>query len=55
VAGIRVALPATFDRQWAEAELARSNSLAVAIRIGRPLTMLPSGNNLRDLYLLARS
>jgi glycerate 2-kinase len=55
VAGIRVTLPAAFDRGWAEAELARSNSLAVAVRIGRPLTMLPSGNNLRDLYLLARS
>jgi len=55
VAGIRVTLPAAFDRGWAEAELARSNSMAVAVRIGQPLTMLPSGNNLRDLYLLARS
>jgi hydroxypyruvate reductase len=54
VAGIFVSLPARFDRTMAERELARSNAFAVAARIGRPLTMPPSGNNLRDLYLLAR-
>ena len=55
VAGFRVALPVQFDRAAAERELARSNSLAVAASIGTPLPMRPSGNNLRDLYLLARS
>lgn len=55
VAGIRVSLPVTLDRSAAERELARSNSFEVASAIGEPLTMLQFGNNLRDLYLLARS
>jgi hydroxypyruvate reductase len=55
VAGIRISLPAAFDRTMAERELAGSNSYAIAAAIGKPLTMVPSGNNLRDLYLLARS
>jgi glycerate 2-kinase len=55
VAGIRISLPAAFDHQWAERELARSNAFAVAAAIGETLTIPPSGNNLRDLYLLARS
>jgi hydroxypyruvate reductase len=55
VAGIRVSLPVTFDRTFAERELARSNSFEIASAIGEPLTIVPSGNNLRDLYLLARS
>ena len=55
VAGIRISLPAAFDRTMAARELDRSNSYDTAAAIGRPLTMVPSGNNLRDLYLLARS
>jgi glycerate 2-kinase len=55
VAGIRVSLPVQFDRAAAQRELARSNSFAVAASIGKPLTTAPTGNNLRDLYLLARS
>jgi len=55
VAGFHVTLPVTFDRAAAEQELARSNSLAAAASIGEALTMAPTGNNLRDLYLLARS
>ena len=55
VAGLRLSLPVQFDRDAAERELARSNSFAVAAAIGKGLTMPPSGNNLRDLYLLARS
>ena len=55
VAGVRISLPAAFDRTMAARELARSNSFAVAAAIGEPLTVVPSGNNLRDLYLLARS
>jgi len=55
VAGFHVSLPVQFDRAAARRELARSNSLAVAASIGKPLATVPSGNNLRDLYLLARS
>jgi len=55
VAGIRISLPAAFDRTMAARELDRSNSYEIAADIGQPLTMVPSGNNLRDLYLLARS
>jgi hypothetical protein len=36
-------------------QLERSNSFAVASQIGEPLTIPGAGNNLRDLYLLARS
>ena len=54
VAGIRLSLPASFDRAAAQRELERSNSFAIAAAIGEPLTMLQTGNNLRDLYLLAR-
>lgn len=55
VAGVAVRLPATLDPAFAARELARSNSLAVAERIGEPIIIAPAGNNLRDLYLLARS
>jgi glycerate 2-kinase len=54
VAGFFVSLPAGLDRGEAERELERSNSFAVASRIGEPLTIRLGGNNLRDLYLLAR-
>jgi len=54
-AGVAVRLPADFDRAEAARELARSNSLAVATRIGQPIRIPAAGNNLRDLYLLARS
>ncbi len=53
-AGVLLSLPVSFDRRNAERELARSNSLDVAETIGEVLTMAPTGNNLRDLYLLAR-
>ena len=55
VAGVKISLPAAFDRTMAQRELDRSNSYQIASVIGQPLTMVPSGNNLRDLYLLARS
>jgi hydroxypyruvate reductase len=55
VAGVAIRLPARVDRAAAERELARSNSLAVAEAIGEPIMIAPAGNNLRDLYLLARS
>src|SRR5204863_5486000 len=55
VAGVAIRLPAALDRAAAERELARSNSLAVAQAAGEPIIIAPAGNNLRDLYLLARS
>jgi glycerate 2-kinase len=55
LAGVAVRLPAPLDRADAERELARSNSLAVALRIGEPIRIHAAGNNLRDLYLLAHS
>ena len=55
VAGVAIRLPAPIDRTAAERELARSNSLAVAQAAGEPIIIPPAGNNLRDLYLLARS
>jgi glycerate-2-kinase len=55
VAAIAISLPATFDRESAKRQLANSNSLAVIERIGEAIMIPPAGNNLRDLYLLARS
>jgi hydroxypyruvate reductase len=55
VAGVAIRLPAAIDRAAAERELARSNSLAVAAAAGEPIIIPAGGNNLRDLYLLARS
>ena len=55
VAGVAIRLPAAIDRAAAERELARSNSLAVAAAAGEPIIIPAAGNNLRDLYLLARS
>jgi glycerate 2-kinase len=55
VAGVAIRLPAPIDRAAAERELARSNSLAVAEAAGQTIMIPEAGNNLRDLYLLARS
>jgi len=55
VAAIALALPASIDREVAERELLRSNSLVVAEEIGETIMIPPAGNNLRDLYLLART
>ena len=55
VAAIAVTLPASIDLEVAERELLRSNSLAVAEEIGETIMIPPAGNNLRDLYLLART
>lgn len=54
-AGFRVDLPATLDRSDTAAALAASDSLRPASEIGRPIIIPPTGNNLRDLYLVARS
>lgn len=55
VAAIALSLPASMDESVAAKELSRSNSLAVAEVIGQTIIIPPAGNNLRDLYLLARS
>jgi glycerate 2-kinase len=55
VAAVAASLPAPVDRALAALDLARSNSLSVAEAIAQTIIMAPSGNNLRDLYLLARS
>jgi len=39
--------------EW-EAALAASDSLRIATQIGEPIMIAPSGNNLRDLFLVAR-
>ncbi len=39
----------------AEAALDASNSYVIAAQIGEPITIAPTGNNLRDLFLVARS
>ncbi|HEX8253967.1 MAG TPA: DUF4147 domain-containing protein [Thermoanaerobaculia bacterium] len=38
-----------------EAALATSNSYAIAAQLGEPITIAATGNNLRDLFLVART
>jgi len=47
-------IPTDFDRDAIETELSKSNSMIVASAMGRAIMIPPAGNNLRDLYLLAR-
>lgn len=54
-AGFRIDCPASFDRADAEEALRTSDSLRTASIIGRPIIIPPTGNNLRDLYLVART
>lgn len=54
-AGFTIDLPASFDRGEAEEALRASDSLRTASKIGRPIIIPPTGNNLRDLYLVART
>lgn len=37
---------------WKQA-LARSDSYSVAVQVGEPIMIAPTGNNLRDLFLVA--
>ena len=55
VAGAVVPAGAAIDRHRIEAELRDSNSLAVVEMFGRAIMIPPTGNNLRDLVLLARA
>jgi glycerate-2-kinase len=55
VAGFELdSIPLTPDRDTMATELADSNSFVVASALGRAIMIPPAGNNLRDLYLLAR-
>jgi glycerate 2-kinase len=54
-AGVEIDTPETPpDRHAIETELRASNSAVVAFALGRAIMIQPAGNNLRDLYLLAR-
>jgi hydroxypyruvate reductase len=53
-AGIAIDPGAPFDRHAIETELGKSNSFPLAAEIGRAIMIPSAGNNLRDLYLLAR-
>lgn len=47
-------VPASVDEAAVASALSRSDSMTTALRLGRAVIMLPTGNNLRDLYLVAR-
>ncbi|MBK5260077.1 MAG: DUF4147 domain-containing protein [Thermoanaerobaculia bacterium] len=47
-------VPAAVEESAAVSSLSRSDSMTTALRLGRAVIMLPTGNNLRDLYLVAR-
>ena len=55
VAAVAISLPTSLDHAVTSRELARSNSLVIAESIGETIIIPPAGNNLRDLYLLART
>jgi glycerate-2-kinase len=46
--------PAPGDPAGWEGALLRSDSFAVASQVGEPIMIAPTGNNLRDLFLVAR-
>jgi glycerate 2-kinase len=48
----RVATPA--NRDEIDAALGRSDAMAVAAQVGEPIMIAPTGNNLRDLFFVAR-
>lgn len=48
-------IPAGLDRAAIDAALGNSDSFPLAAALGRPIMIPPAGNNLRDLFLLARS
>ena len=53
-AAIFIEIPAEIDAAAARQELVNSNSFAVASTAGRAIMIPPTGNNLRDLFLVAR-
>jgi glycerate-2-kinase len=54
VAGIYLpARQALLDRHESDPALAQSDSLRIASQVGEPIMIAPTGNNLRDLFLVA--
>jgi hydroxypyruvate reductase len=53
-AGWFLRLPKPFDRKLLEAHLANSDSATAAATLGERIMIPSAGNNLRDLYILAR-
>jgi glycerate 2-kinase len=51
--GLKPAAPRIADGEW-QAALDESDSLRIAAQIGEPIMIAPTGNNLRDLFLVAR-
>lgn len=47
-------IPNTFDQGEMERALDASNSMEIAAQLGEPIMIAPTGNNLRDLFLVAR-
>ncbi len=54
-AGVAAHLPVTLDRARVDEALERSASMEIAELMGEPIKIPPTGNNLRDLYLLTHS
>jgi len=55
VAGIVIRqIPEQFDTDAAVRALDASDSMAIAVQIGEPIRITPTGNNLRDIVLMAR-
>ena len=52
-AGIAIDVPVALDAAETRSALAASDSFPLAARLGRPIIMPSTGNNLRDLYLVA--
>lgn len=53
-AGISLPADPRVNRNEIVRALERSDSMPVAAQLGEPIMIAPTGNNLRDLYLLAR-
>ena len=53
-AGWFLRLPRPFDRKLLEAHLENSDSATAAATLGERIMIPSAGNNLRDLYILAR-
>jgi glycerate 2-kinase len=53
-AGVTMTLPVAFDPAEAASAIDRSDTFPMTARLGRAVMMPPTGNNLRDLYLVAR-
>jgi glycerate-2-kinase len=47
-------VPRDLETGRIDAALAWSDSFPIAAQLGEPIMIAPSGNNLRDLFLLAR-